>query len=87
MIRKDEILKLKTNIDKLLILSINKQVIYDEIMKNNDLEIIVLKNDIATKIKKLRENEDYIKLEEAICNLIFSLPKYELYNFFQALQI
>lgn len=87
MIRKDEILKLKTNIDKLLILSINKQVIYDEIMKNNDLEIIVLKNDIATKIKKLRENEDYIKLEEAICNLIFSLPKYELYNLYMAFSI
>lgn len=87
MIRKDEILKLKTNIDKLLILSINKQVIYDEIMKNNDSEIIVLKNDIATKIKELQENEDYKKLEDAMCNLIFSLPKYELYNLYTAFSI
>lgn len=87
MIRIDELEKLKSNINKVLLLSKKKQLIYDEIMGGDDEKTVVIDENFNLNINKLMENESYRALEKELYDFIFGLPKRELHNLHIAFSI
>lgn len=87
MIRIDELEKLKSNINEVLFLSKKKQLIYDEIMGEDDENAVVIDEKFHLNINKLMENELYRALEKELYDFIFGLPKRELHNLHIAFSI
>lgn len=78
MIKYDEVIRLESNINKLLTNSQKRQLIYKSIFGD---EISYCFNmEFSEKLDRLMSNKEYIELNEEAKNFIINLPRLDLCN-------
>lgn len=87
MIKIAELEKLKSNIDKVLLLSKKKKIISDEIIGDEEEKVIVVDVEFVNKYIQLQQNPLYRSLEKELYDFIFGLSERDLYNLHIAFSI
>lgn len=87
MIKIGELEKLKSNIDKVLLLSKKKKIISDEIIGDDEEKVVVGDVEFFNKYTQLQQNPLYRGLENELYAFIFGLPERDLYNLYIAFSI